>query len=330
MVVTCRSAGLTLQIDTPSRRWARFAREACAGQETEAAHPDVRVTISGRHDPFTLKGFAPLTRGAWSDGSSVVLQDACASGVDLLVGAAGQTLLVEARPRPAASTRALALLAPARAQLLWRAAMLQYPALWWAGVAGRVPLHVSALASHGTGVVMAGPGGVGKSTLLRDAMQDGLKAVSDNLCVIQGSTAEGLLEPLRTEGRTGRRMPHGRRESPWTERLESVEVRQILVIRRGSGERATVYDLPAGEAARVITAGTYAAGELRRYWAFASTLALGLGLGPAHPDVSGAANELVAGRACSEVLLPPTPGTRLLDLIPREDVPRAVVLTKGA
>ncbi len=318
MSVICRSAGITLAVDAPRGPWRQRVAEACGGQVTQVTQstsPDVHVRIEVGAGPFALEGLHPLTRGAWAGGECVVIQDACASGVDLRLTTSADALLVEARPRPRPSQRGLAVLAPARTQLLWRAAMLQYPVLWWAGVLGGVPVHVSALSVDGEGVVLAGPGGVGKSTLLADAMSAGAQAVSDNLCVCFGSTLYGVLEPLRTAGGTGRRMPHGRRETGWTARLEHVTAGRVLVLRRGSETEADIVPIRGGEAARVIAAGTYAAGELRRYWAFASTLALGTGLGPAHPPVVATAGDLAHGIPCSEVQLPATPGAHLTDLI---------------
>jgi len=314
--VLCRTAGITLAVDAPPGRWHQRAAEACAGQFIHGTSPDVHVRIEVGAGRFALDGLDPLTRGAWAGGECVVITDACASGVDLRFTTSADCLQVEARPRPRPSQRGLGLLAPARTQLLWRAAMLQYPAMWWAGVRGGVPMHVSALIVDGEGVVLAGPGGVGKSTLLADAMSAGAQAVSDNLCVCFGSTLYGVLEPRRTAGGAGRRMPHGRRESRWSARREHVVAERVLVLRRGSESEVDMVPIRGGEAARVIAAGTYAAGELRRYWAFASTLALGTGLGPAHPPVVGSAADLVRAIPCSEVQLPATPGTHLADLIP--------------
>ena len=110
-------------------------------------------------------------------------------------------------------------------------------------------------------------------------------------------------------------MPHGRRESVWPDRLDSINVEQILVLRRGSGSSVVVRPLDAQAAARVIVGGTYAAGELRRYWAFAATLALGTGLGPAHPPITDAATFLARAVPCTEVILPGRLGTRLSDVI---------------
>ena len=43
------------------------------------------------------------------------------------------------------------------------------------------------------------------------------------------------------------------------------------------------------------------AGELRRFWSFAATLALATGMGPAHPDVSGIAALLTDRLPCFAV-----------------------------
>ena len=319
MSLTCRSAGVTLAVDAPKGPWRRRLCEAGAGQMAEGmpgTSTDIHVCVEDGAGPFPLNDMDPLTQGAWAGAGCVVMEDACASGLDLRVTTGALCLVVEVRPRPRPSQRGLAMLAPARAHLLWRAAMLQYPAMWWAGVKGGVPLHVSALSVDGEGVVLAGPGGVGKSTLVADAMRGGgAQAVSDNLCVCFGRSLFGVLEPLRTADGTGRRMPHGRRETVWTARLEHVVAGRIVVLRRGSETEVDMVPMRGVAAARVIAAGTYAAGELRRYWAFASTLALGTGLGPAHPPVVGTAGDLVRGITCSEVQLPTIPGVHLSDLI---------------
>lgn len=315
--VGCRTAGLDVVVQSRSSRWVRLARESFAGQESSPRTPDVRVVVEDAGSPaFSREGMRPLTRGAWSDGACVVLEDACASGAALKVTPADGHLQVVARFHPSWTARALALAAPDRATLLLRSALIQYPAMWWAGRTGAVPLHVSAASLPEDGVLLAGPGGVGKSTLLRDALSDGTVPVSDNLCVGDGTMVHGLLEPMRSEGGTGRRMPHGRRESAWPRRLDRLDVDRVLVLHRGTGTEATVIPVAADAAARVLTAGTYAAGELRRYWAFAATLALGTGLGPAHPPIAEAARALCASVPCYDVLLPEGTGTRLVDLLP--------------
>ena len=78
--------------------------------------------------------------------------------------------------------------------------LLHYPALWWAASQrGRVPLHVS-VTSGADGVTMiAGPGGVGKSTLLSAGLPHGEIATADNICACDSRTAYGLVEPLRVQ-----------------------------------------------------------------------------------------------------------------------------------
>lgn len=315
MSVLCHSSGLTVQVESMQSQWIAFAREACAGQEAAERSADVYVVISNSQKEFDLTGYEPLTRGAWSDGTSVVLHDACGSGADLLLSPRSGSLGVTARIRPSWRHRGLGVLAPARATLLSRAALIQYPTLWWAGVRGLAPLHVSAAVVGDCGVLIGGPGGVGKSTLLRTLGPAGGQPVSDNLCVSDGVVVHGLLEPARTEGGQGRRMPHGRREAAWARRLESVAPQHIMVLRRGSGDAAAVRPLSEEETARVMTGGTYAAGELRRYWAFAATLGLGTGLGPAHPPVEAVARQLAGAVPCTEVVLPATPGVSLASIV---------------
>lgn len=316
MGIAFRSVGLGVRFDSTSSSWLSLVREACAGQEVGGGETDVHVTLREGHRPG-LGPLQPLTRGAFTAGDVVVLADACGSGLDLVVDATGEVLDVTAWPNPSWRHRGLGVAAPDRRILLHRAALLQYPALWWAGVRGLVPMHVSAARVSGKGVVIAGPGGVGKSTLL--ATLDGVLdlPVSDNLCVVGGDTVHGLLEPARGSAGHGRRMPHGRRESQWPSRLESLETQHLLVLRRGTQSEPTVQAISAEAAARELTAGTYAAGELRRYWAFAATLALGTGLGPAHPPVERAARELSQLAQCSLVVLPATPSRTLAQIVSR-------------
>jgi hypothetical protein len=321
MSVQCRTAGLVVQVESVSPRWSAFASEACAGQElahqTSDDKVDVSVLVSDSARPFDRSGFAPLTRGAWANGRSVILEDACGSGADLCVSVREHGIDVVARIRPTWRHQGLGYLDRSRQVLLHRAALVQYPALWWAGVKGMAPLHVSAAVVDGEAVVLAGPGGVGKSTLIAGVAANRGVPVSDNLCVSDGTLVHGLLEPARGAGGRGRRMPHGRRESTWAARTASVHPDRLLVLRRGAGTDAVVRPVAAPAVVRELVAGTYAAGELRRYWAFASTLALGTGAGPAHASVDGAAQLLATATPAFEVVLPATPGVTLAELLDR-------------
>jgi hypothetical protein len=257
-----------------------------------------------------------VTRGAVGDGTRVVVSDACGSGLDLQVSVRGETLHVVAWPHPTWRHRGLGVLAPDRRVLLHRAALIHYPALWWAGVRGLVPLHVCAATVAGTPVIIAGPGGVGKSTLLATLTDDDT-AVSDNLCAAGPDRVHGLLEPVRDEHGKGRRMPHGRHERAWTRRADSLAPQRIIVLQRGDPSRLVVRPATAEVAARELVAGTYAAGELRRYWAFAATLALGLGLGPAHPPIAPVSVTLAGAIPCTVAQLPTAGRPTLAELASR-------------
>ena len=315
MAKSYRTAGVTIAVESAPPRVAALLSEVFAGEPAiDDAAAEVTLRVEPSRSAFSTVGWSPLTRGAWVDRGRVIVEDACSSGFDLLVDPTGTGLQVIARQRPPVSTRALNTVLPARHHLLVRAVLLQYPALWWAGVHGQVPLHASALFVNGAGTVLAGPGGMGKSTLLRTELDAGETAVSDNLCVSDGTTLHGVVEPLRTEGGSGRRMPHGRREASWPRRAAALTADRVLVVRRGDQDQVAVSPLPSAQTARVLEAGTYAAGELRRYWAFAATLALGTGLGPAHPPIGTVANELCSRVPCAEIVLPAHRGTRLRDL----------------
>jgi hypothetical protein len=133
----------------------------------------------------------------------------------------------------------------------------------------------------------------------------------------------GLVEPLRVEGGAGRRMSFGRSEAPLPGRVKALVPDRVIVVRRGGGESAELRTCPPDMAARALVAGTYMAGELRRYWGLAATLAAGTGLGPAHPPVEGVAHELCHRLPCAELLLPRKPGgTRLADALSGEKARR--------
>ncbi len=300
-------------------------------QAAPACRPDVRISVEDTAEPFDTAGWAVLTRDAWRRPGQVIVRNACSSGLDLLVTVAGPTLEVAARWRPALTGRAASALLRARARLLIRAVLLQYPALWRAQQHGRAPLHASVCtAGPGRAVLIAGPGGVGKSTLVNAELGRGGKATSDNICVSDGHSAWGLLEPRRVPagegepggpagaggpGRGGRRMPHGRREAPWLSRVGELTPDLLVVLRRGTGAAATARPCAPQDAARFLAAGTYMAGELRRYWAFAATLALGTGAGDPHPAVGQVASALAASLPCTQIILGERPGALLEGLL---------------
>jgi hypothetical protein len=298
------TAGEHVVVDCDVAWLSTLLADAVAGElvETAGSGETVRLQVQADRRPFDRDGWKLVGRGAWAAPPRAVIEDACSSGFDLQVDPRGSVLHVAARYRPAPRTRAANTLLGARFRLLAAQTLLHYPALWWASVRGRVPLHVSVTAGAGGVTMIAGPGGVGKSTMLAAGLKRGDRATADNLCACDARHAYGVVEPLRVDGGRGRAVAtHGRREYALPGRVPSLEPDRLVVLRRANGSRASAGPLSSAEAVRELVAGTYMAGELRRYWAFAGTLALATGIGPAHPDVLGIAAALADRLPCFEV-----------------------------
>jgi len=255
----------------------------------------IEIEDDGR--PFALTGFEPVTRGAWRRGREVVCANVCSSGFDLRVQLDGDRPRFTFRRRPPIAVKAAALLAP-RARQLTLLTLLAYPVMWWAARNGRAPIHVSAFETSGHTMLVAGPAGVGKSTVLQQEVAGGGRPISDNLCVTDGVRVWPVSEPMRIEGAGGKRAPHGRAEKPVLERLGEAVPGVLVVLRRGP---AAVRRLDPPAAARALVAGTYMAGELRRFWSFAATLGAATDVGPSHPPVLAVAEALSKAMPCVEV-----------------------------
>ena len=298
------TAGEHVVVDCNVAWLSTLLADAVAGElaETAGSGETVRLQVQADRRPFDRDGWELVGRGAWAAPPRAVIEDACSSGFDLQVDPRGSVLHVAARYRPAPRTRAANTLLGARFRLLAAQTLLHYPALWWASVRGRVPLHVSVTVGAGGVTMIAGPGGVGKSTMLAAGLKRGDRATADNLCACDARHAYGVAEPLRVDGGRGRAVAtHGRSEYALPGRVPSLEPDRLVVLRRANGSRASAGPLSSAEAVRELVAGTYMAGELRRYWAFAGTLALATGIGPAHPDVLGIATALADRLPCFEV-----------------------------
>jgi hypothetical protein len=302
---TVTTVGERLAVDCAVPRLLELLDVGTGGELTETAADGVTVHLEVQADrrPFSQGGCTLIGRGVWAAPKSALITDACSSGFDLRVEPRGSTVHVTARYRPRPAIRAANVVLATRFRLLAAQTLLHYPALWWASQRGRVPLHVSVSSGTGGVTMIAGPSGVGKSTLLSAGLKRGEIATADNLCACDAYTAYGLVEPLRVEdGSPGPAAPHGRTEVPLTGRVPFLEPDRLVVLRRAAaGEPSAVRPVSAEEAARELVAGTYMAGELRRFWPFAATLALATGLGPAHPDVAGVANAIAARLPCAEM-----------------------------
>lgn len=301
------TAGERVAVDCPLPWLMALLTDGAGGElaDSDAAGETVHVEIQASRLPFSREGWTLIGRDSWTSGPAVLIIDACSSGFDLRAEPRGDVLLVTARYRPSPRTRAANMFLRGRFKLLAAQTLLHYPALWWASVHGRVPLHVCVTSGDGSVTMIAGPGGVGKSTLLCAGLRRGELATADNICACDGDEAHGLAEPLRVTGVPGlpRRASayHGRHELALPSRIAFLRPDRLVVLSRSApAALASVAELSPPAAARALIAGTYMAGELRRFWPFAATLALATGIGPAHPDVSGVAARIAARLPCFE------------------------------
>ncbi len=244
-----------------------------------------------------------VTRGVRRRHGEVVLANACTAGFDLHVRRRSGVVEFTYRWRPPARDRVAARILRSRFHLLARAILLQYPALWVAGTRGRAPLHASCCAAAGSVPMLTAPSGVGRSTVVLGEVAAGVRTTGDNLAVGDGAVLWGLVEPLRVDVGTGRRMPHGRRELPLADRLGSLAPDALIVLSRGGPPRSELRPCDESNAMRSLVTSTYMAGELRRYWAFAATLAAATDAGPAHPPVERIAARFAARLPCFELAL---------------------------
>ena len=312
-----RTGGLLvgLRCDVP---WvAARLREAADHRlvEVHAPRTDLRVVVQGLREPFGTDGWRSLSRDSWCTDSQVVVRDVATSGFDLRLSWDAAVPVMTFRRRPPSRTRAAGWALPGRARLLLRAALIQFPVLWASGLVGRSPLHVACVTTGPLGpVLVAGPSGAGKTTMVERAAAAGGRWTDDNLAVSDGRTVWGVVEPVRSVNGSGRGAPHGRREHRLTGRVDALDPVAVVVLGRGQVRHVT--ELAPDRAARAIVAGTYAAGELRRYWPLHGLLAIGTDAGPAHPRVPEVATELTSRLPCFAVDLPPGTTSTLADLLP--------------
>jgi hypothetical protein len=303
MQARLHTAGEVVQIESAVDWVSSLIIEGAAGRLASDPGDDTKITarvvVEDDKSAFPEEGATVLTRGAWHRDGVVVFRDACASGFSLRIQPLEHQLLVQARYRPSRNVRVASVVLRSRFHLIARAVLLQYPLLWWAGVHGRAPLHVSAVTTAAGAALLAGPGGVGKSTLVAREMAAGAVATCDNLAVSDGRDVFGVAEPIRTASGGGRRVAYGRRESAWTAATpDSLRPDRVVVVRLGDASRANWAPTTSDVASRSLVTGTLMAGELRRYWPFAATLAAGTGLGPVQPQIEQIATRLTTTLPC--------------------------------
>jgi hypothetical protein len=310
------TAGESLAFDC-TLEWVADLIAEGAAHELRDVHTDatVFVSIDPARGAFDTRSWRCLARGAWHRDGEVVLENVCTSGFDLHVACNPAGPEFTYRWRPPVRDRAAGWVLRSRFHLLARAVLMQYPALWWAGIRGRAPLHASAWTDGRSTPLVTAASGVGRSTLLLHELESGARATGDNLAVGDGTTVWGLVEPVRAVTGSGRRMPHGRHESPFAGRIEALVPDALVLLERGSRDEASLRRCGSERAARALVTSTYMAGELRRYWSFAAALAAGTGIGPAHPPILDVASAFADAQPCFVLALGTSPGAHLSELL---------------
>ena len=310
------TAGERLLIECSLPWLGELIAEGAGGelQESDAPHASVHVRVEADRRPFGTRGWDVISRGAWRSNGEVVVENACTAGFDVHLKCKPERSEFTYRWRPPVRDRVAARVWRSRFHLLARAVLMQYPVLWAAGTRGRAPLHASACLAGAFRPLLTAASGIGRSTLLGELRFEG-RATGDNLAVGDGTTLWGLVEPLRLEGGSGRRMPHGRHEAPLRDRLEALVPDSLVMLARGRSGYSSLSVCSPEAAARSLVTNTYMAGELRRYWAFAATLAAGTGVGPSHPPIAEAASAFAAELPCFSLALGTSCRTHLSELL---------------
>jgi hypothetical protein len=319
-----RTAGQLIAVDgTGGTLRAAFAATGAARRSDDlgADLPNITVSLERSRRRFDTSDCELVTRGAWVNRQGdTLIESVGGSGFSQRWSITGDGLHVRSRWTPTVKETAASQLLPARFRALRAQILVHYPALWWAVQQGQAPLHVSVVEIDGVPILLAGPGGVGKSTLVARELAAGASATCDNIAVCDGVVAHGLSEPLRLPTdlaamATGARTTHGRREQAWNARVTSLRPRMVVVLRRGAMSGPRVLPISPVQAQRGIVAGTYAAGELRRFWPLVAILGLATGRGPVHPPVETIAGTLTTRLPCFELQLGHRPGAGLAELL---------------
>lgn len=319
------TAGQRVVVSEEAPEWLRGTIEAVSGERILPMGARCDLILDRLGNAPGLRDFRPVARGVWASQDGALFESVGGSGFTQVwspcpppgpeateaVGGSAY-IRVSSRWAPSPAESAAAHLSPRRNRALRAQMLLHYPALWSAlAVGGMAPLRVSVVEVEGVPVLLAGAGGVGKSSLVADALAHGARATCDNLGVTDGRTVHGLVEPIRLSAGTrssvngfsgeGLRATHRGGEHAFKGRLPSMRPALVVVVRRDHG-RTWLRQIRSQRAARFLVAGTYAAGELRRFWPLAAHLALA-GLGPAHPPLEQLADQLTGPLPCFELTL---------------------------
>lgn len=163
--------------------------------------------------------------------------------------------------------------------------LVYYPAMWWHETQrGAHPIHAAGVLGERGALVLAGPSGVGKSTLTVALTAAGGVPLAETFLLHRGATMIAMPEPVLLDdwsrawlGAAPRgltqvpgRFVFGRSGFHLDEPAGRAEAAAIVVPRRATP--TGVAPLTAKEAQRRISGGHALIKDMRRYWAFAAAL----------------------------------------------------------
>jgi hypothetical protein len=136
-----------------------------------------------------------------------------------------------------------------------------HPALLAADVLGRFPLHAAGVAHDGHGIVLAGPPGVGKSTMTAALAARGARILSDNIVLAARDGLWAFPEPVKLDERSrelagggladqgagGPQATHARTIARFEPVHGPVPLRMLVLLERGRQGRLDELDAVAVE-----------------------------------------------------------------------------------
>jgi hypothetical protein len=166
--------------------------------------------------------------------------------------------------------------------------LLYYPCFWWLERYERLhPIHAAGVELDGGVVVLAGPSGVGKSTLSTGlASASGAKLLSDTFLLHDGAATRPVREPLLLDAWSRGWLADGanllqaidwryclnRNGFHWPQQRLSIGGPARLLLFPHRTLSHYVRPLSPAQAQGQIDAGNFLVNDLRRYWAFAAAV----------------------------------------------------------
>jgi hypothetical protein len=258
------------------------ATEALSGylSPLQDAAPDIEVNWASIRLRRPTRTVARNLEVATEGPATLLWRSAAGFPVDLLATWEDGHLSLTASLTRNRQEQVLRRLRPARLpqQLLYLLGI--YPAAWVARRrSGAVLVHASAIELDGRGLLMVGPGGVGKSSLAAAALALGGRLISDNLVLATEHEVRGWREPVRLSPGAdvaglvdvGGNGWHGRRDHALATERWTASTVPALVLAPSLADRTSVHpEQDAGAwASRILSLGSLA-GELTRWPAFAA------------------------------------------------------------